>query len=119
MNREEQILAAAKEYAGKKYRNDDDRAFAIKDFQAGAHWTDDNPKSPWISVEDRLPEERHEGYSDLVLAQRLALQGKYRHLYIARYDYDCEIWIDITARMRTTPTYWMPIPKLPNVEPKK
>lgn len=40
MNRKEQILAAAQEYAGKRYRNDEDRAFAIKDFQAGAQWAD-------------------------------------------------------------------------------
>lgn len=26
-------------------------------FVSGAAWADKNPKSPWISVEDRLPEE--------------------------------------------------------------
>lgn len=25
------------------------------DFEAGARWADANPKSPWISVEDDLP----------------------------------------------------------------
>lgn len=110
MNREEQILAAAQEYAGKKYRNDEDRAFAIKDFQAGAQWADDNPKSPWISVEERLPENV---YSDLILAQ-----GD-NYVSIGFYNPEHKIWIDNETLLIMRPTHWMPIPKFSNVEPKK
>ena len=34
------------------------------DFEAGAKWADNNPKSPWISVEDDLPC-NHREYVDL------------------------------------------------------
>lgn len=116
MNREEKIFATAKMYSLKNYGDDDDRAFAIKDFQAGAQWADDNPKSPWIRVEDRLPKTDDFGVSEdvLMLKDGIVTLGNY---------FDGEDrwmkWITWEAGFAITPTHWMPIPKLPNVEPKK
>ena len=57
MTREEQINKAAFDYAdtleiGENRFDYEDIEFA---FQSGAEWADENPKSPWISVEDDLP----------------------------------------------------------------
>ena len=46
MTREEEIKQAANENA----------TCAILDYIDGALWADEHPKSPWISVEERLPE---------------------------------------------------------------
>ena len=52
MTREEQIKQAAIEDCG-KYANN--RGYYP--FVAGVKWADEHPKSPWISVEKRLPED--------------------------------------------------------------
>lgn len=46
-NREEQIAKAASKFVP---------LIAQKRFKAGARWADEHPKSPWISVKDRLPD---------------------------------------------------------------
>ena len=37
------------------WTDSDDKEFVEKAFIEGAKWADNNPKSPWISVEDDLP----------------------------------------------------------------
>ena len=46
MTREDEISIASCAYGSKG---------SSIDFEAGAKWSDANPKSPWISVEDDLP----------------------------------------------------------------
>ena len=46
MTRENEISIASCAYGSKG---------SSIDFEAGAKWSDANPKSPWISVEDDLP----------------------------------------------------------------
>ncbi|MCM1031580.1 MAG: DUF551 domain-containing protein [Oscillibacter sp.] len=52
MTREEQIKEA-----GIKNCSDNCAPWSLPAFMDGARWADEYPKSPWISVEERLPEE--------------------------------------------------------------
>ena len=51
MIREIEIINASKLYSEYEYNQIDFE----NGFIMGAKWADDNPKSPWISVEDDLP----------------------------------------------------------------
>ena len=106
MNRLKQILAAAKQqYVRKGYTRDA--------FTEGAQWADEHPKSPWISVEDRLPETDEIGRSIRVLLRA----NSTLHVLIALYDYENNVWRDDSNWCEITePTHWMPIPELPEVE---
>lgn len=71
MNREEQILAAAREFACNRYKNCHDIALAIRGFLEGAQWADNNPKeTTQIDWEQR----RYEIAKD-ILAERIG-RGK-------------------------------------------
>lgn len=77
-------------------------------FTSGVTWADAHPKNPWISVKNRLPEERNRVFTaggtcsyDILLYHA----GKfYQSLSQGLYDGGV--------------THWMPIPEL-NVEPKE
>ena len=61
MTREEEIKYASKDYVNylldkQEYHNEKYTEYDIKQaFEKGARWADENPKSPWISVNDDLP----------------------------------------------------------------
>lgn len=97
MTREEQIAVASCAYST--------RGSSI-DFTAGAKWADAHPKSPWISVKERLPIEEKDGLSTKVLV--LSTKNK---VDFSRYDYDVGGWISPVLDIEFT--HWMPIPKLP------
>ena len=103
MTREEQIREAAKKTTGLfSYRNG--YSTAEDAFVAGAEWADNNPPSPWISVEDRLPDD-----GVLVIVACRWILGEI--LYVSdtyHIDYGWEDYEDIIA--------WMPIPELPKEE---
>lgn len=105
MKREEQIREAAKKTTGLfSYRNG--YSTAEDAFVAGAKWADNNPKSPWISVEDKLPDD-----GVLVIVAYRWISGDI--LYASDFfyiDYGWENNEDIVA--------WMPIPELPKEEGK-
>ena len=65
-------------------------------------------KSPWISVEERLPEKTGEFYSDLVLC-RYTRRGR-EFCNVSRYDYYFDEWLIGNV------THWMPIPELPTTK---
>ena len=82
-------------------------------FESGAKWADENPKSPWISVEDDLPCNHEE---------LLKSQESYRtKSVIVRFDNNlhgfaymvkiCNKWKWFNGIKGIT--HWMPIPKLP------
>ena len=108
MTREKQIKEAAKKTTGLfSYRNG--YSTAEDAFVAGAKWADNNPKSPWISVEERLPEPEKEV---------IILDGR-KHIDIDHLTDDGEdnyfwwksddtIWCEDDEI-----THWMPIPQLP------
>lgn len=75
----------------------------------GARWADEHPKSPWISVKDRLPQ--HEHSVMIALADGTYSTGYLIHDIIddERYwDVDCfESFVEVNDN-----DYWMPIPEL-------
>lgn len=121
MTREEQIRSAAYEasmteetivreevikdgvqvgYKDIKLR-DSDRPIARLFFRKGVEWADANPKSPWISVEERLPDD-----GVLVIVAYRWILGEILYASDVFYiDYGWEDYDDVVA--------WMPIPELP------
>lgn len=106
MTREEEIKKASDELfnsrpCSKTYR---------MGFEVGAMWADNNPKSPWISVEDDLPCNHEE---------LLNPDGKEETSYVVAIIHG----YIIMSRMyklngkwyweNDEPTHWFPIPKLP------
>lgn len=59
----------------------------------------------WIDVNDRLPEEKSNGYSDFVL---VSCGG---FVYRSRYDHKYNKWLDEPNVGTTRFTHWMPLPK--------
>ena len=61
MTRGEEIKCASKDYINylldkQEYHNENYTEYDIQQaFEKGAQWADNNPKSPWISVKDKLP----------------------------------------------------------------
>lgn len=107
MTREEQIREAAT-IASKKYRYRDMHFPAISGFVEGAKWADENPKSPWISVEEGLPEVNQQVYAaipNLCGTEYATLE----YLGDNRWRQDTT---EYTYEFSEGVTHWMPIPKL-------
>ena len=87
-----------------------EQALMATGFEAGIKWADNNPKSPWISVEDDLPCNHKE---------LLNPDGKGETSYVVAIIHGYVIM----SRMyklngkwyweNDEPTHWFPIPKLP------
>lgn len=118
MTREEQIKAASAAYTrvncpmaigGDRFKNMIDSLNANPAFIAGAEWADKNPKSPWVSVEDKLPEPEKEV---IILDKRKHIDIDFlTHDGVGGYYWwksDETIWCDDDEI-----THWMPIPQLP------
>ena len=113
MTREEEIKQA---YLAEKKRCESEMLHR-KSFERGAHWADEHPKNPWISVEDRLPEL----YQDVIVINN----GK----PIMSRRYKCQVrskltnneWVDSWrwSRNLVNVTHWMPIPEPPTKEQNK
>ena len=79
MTREEEIKYASKDYINylldkQEYHNENYTEDDIRQaFEKGAQWADENPKSPWISVEYDLPCNNpnfiHFGFTNRVLVR--------------------------------------------------
>ena len=92
------------------WSNSNDIDLIEKAFIEGAKWADNNPKSPWISVEDDLPcnneQLTHSNYTDrvIVLARNEFPEVEFM------YKVEEGVWEWTTLK---NVSYWMPIPKLP------
>ena len=73
-------------------------------FIEGAEWADANQPNPWISVEDKLPEE----HTDVIVTNgsNVAYCKKYGDGFYTNIGKCCNV------------THWMPIPELPKEEKK-
>lgn len=73
--------------------------------QYGLDVADADPKSPWISVNEKLPPVEKYDMSIMVLA--VNTEGK---INFSKYDYDAEKWVTPELDIFT---HWMFLPKLP------
>lgn len=126
MTREEKISEEGRKYA--THLTDTDRtdfygnydnemqynANEHRAFIAGARWADAHPKSPWISVEDKLPYEYPEllegRYKDTtvpVLTKTDRLGYFIQYMYYIGHSNTWEFYEGGGV------SHWMPIPKLP------
>lgn len=97
MTREEKLEA----YLDHQYMFEYGSPDYIYGIRKGVKWADENPKSPWISVEEKLPDD-----GVLVIVAYRWILGEI--LYASdtfHIDYGWEGYDDIVA--------WMPIPELP------
>lgn len=103
MTREEEIKIAASKYME---NNSIDGYVQVSDhkdsFIEGAEWSDRNPKSPWIAVEDKLPE----------IGQAVFIRNSKSNYGVSWIDYDLD-WQGEVAYSSLIVTHWMPIPNLP------
>lgn len=113
MKREEQIREAGIHY------DDTYCTGGIRDaFESGAEWADENPKSPWISVEERLPEVGDvylEAYT--IVAELRGVRREEESIVVSRYDGafigDGRVVDMMGGTTCSTAHHWMPIPELP------
>lgn len=101
MKREEQIHNQATNYGYAVAGGSTMRPPVSKAFLEGAKWADANQPSPWISVEDKLPDD-----GVLVIVAYRWILGEILYASdVFHIDYGWESYDDIIA--------WMPIPQLP------
>lgn len=108
MTREKEINIAASKYIEDNSMPDGEVAISDhKDsFIEGAEWADNHPKSPWISVNEKLPPEEEDGLSIKVL-----VASNKGNIHLSRYDYNMGGWISNVLDIIFT--HWMFLPELP------
>lgn len=92
----------------------------IGGFICGVRWADKNPENPWVSVNERLPEDSLPLLTNNELGRKtmkvivLMMDGRimeaHRRFYCNRQWY----W-NIPSRMREQVTHWMPVPLVPSI----
>lgn len=99
----ENIEYEAKDYAYKNY-TDDLVNVSIESFIAGVKYADNNPKSPWISVKEKLPT----NYKEVLICYKSCIYG------VNFYDvgFYGNKWLNTKGDIISDVIYWMPIPKL-------
>ena len=100
MTREEKL----EKYLDYQYMYENGDPSYIQGIKVGVSWADENPKSPWISVEDKLPEE----HTDVIVTDgsSVAHCKKYGDGFYTNIGKCCNV------------THWMPIPELPKEDGK-
>ena len=130
MTREEQVSKAMEGIFNDVNRecNNDDKMFDIVEYSKRiAQWFDEHPKSPWISVKDRLPEKHRQikikhGDADLdwISAEVIFIDDD-GDCFVGMYDFGTEQWVinqDVFLYYHDVYdggiiTHWMPIPEVP------
>lgn len=113
MTREEQIYEASIEYS----ENEVDKIISsnsLNSFISGAKWSDNNPKSPWISIKDDLPcnhselisQEKSSKYLKATVYVVTVINGM--NFLSRMYEFDGKWYWESDE-----PTYWFPIPEPP------
>ena len=103
MTREAQIRQTAAEWL--RYNQPTcTQDMLVEAFRCGAEWADKHPISPWISVEERMPEKVNKFLSDEVLVRYL--RGGKEYTFVTHYDYEYQTWNIPNV------THWMPIPEV-------
>ena len=103
MTREAQIRQTAAEWL--RYNHPTcTQDMLVEAFRCGAEWADKHQPSPWISVEERMPEKVNKFLSDEVLVRYL--RGGKEYTFVTHYDYEYQTWNIPNV------THWMPIPEV-------
>lgn len=76
-----------------------------EDFKAGAEWQ--AKQSPWININDRLPENKDE----VLVLNRMNIIGKY---FVSSDSYDGKEWA-VNLAMHYTRVAWIPIPSFDEI----
>ena len=113
MTREKEINIAASKYIEDNSLGGEVRISSHKDsFIEGAEWADNNPKNPWISVEDDLPFNHKELLDS---SKRMTFQVFIRY-DDDRYGFSCMAkildewkWLNNWNKI----THWMKVPEIP------
>ena len=116
MTREKEINIAASKYIEDNSLGGEVRISSHKDsFIEGAEWADNNPKNPWISVEDDLPFNHKELLDS---SKRMTFQVFIRY-DDDRYGFSCMAkildewkWLNSWTKI----THWMKVPEMPKEE---
>jgi hypothetical protein len=124
--RERRMLAGAKILAGTPFNEIPSEELEIMlnhgniegGFICGVRWADRNPESPWVSVNDRMPEDSILTLSNPQLGRKtmkvIVLMMDGRIMETCRRIYHDRQWYwNIPSRMREQITHWMPIPPVP------
>lgn len=117
MTREEKL----EKYLDHQYMYENGDPSYIHGIKVGVSWADENPKSPWISVEKGLLPRKSEDhpYSERVLVRYIERLIDQEYV---RYSFDellCIGKIKWWCRHQNNNehvTHWMPIPQLPKEE---
>ena len=122
MTRGEEIKCASKDYINylldkQEYHNENYTEYDIQQaFEKGAQWADNNPKSPWISVKDKLPCNE----KDLIVEIIKGVELRTKKVCVLSIDG----YIDISYMYSLPPhgwhwntndtiTHWFPLPERP------
>ena len=122
MTRKEEIKYASKDYVNylldkQEYHNENYTEYDIQQaFEKGSQWADNNPKSPWISVKDKLPCNE----KDLIVEIIKGVELRTKKVGVLSIDG----YIDISYMYSLPPhgwhwntndtiTHWFPLPKRP------
>ena len=122
MTRGEEIKCASKDYINylldkQEYHNENYTEYDIQQaFEKGAQWADNNPKSPWISVKDKLPCNE----KDLIVEIIKGVELRTKKVGVLSIDG----YIDISYMYSLPPhgwhwntndtiTHWFPLPERP------
>lgn len=90
---------------------DSERPIARLFFREGVKWADENPKSPWISVEEKLPDRHPAKFVNWSKEVFVAVKrGRECCIYVDEYSHIYNTWRVFGDEV----THWMPIPQLPN-----
>lgn len=124
MTRKKQINKAAEQFIADRpkqyFHTKAEENTAHTGFVMGAKWADEYPKSPWISVEERLPKDGETVFTRSVLIiegggvrnkEEQYLTQKYTCRWITdktKQTNMCGVKYNIVDKV----THWMPIPEL-------
>lgn len=101
-------MTREKEIEKEAYRQEELVNMDAESFIEGAKWADTHPKSQWISVKDRLPEQDEEV---IVLCDDLNIAQFYKISFAHIVDkIMCQ---DYNGWNIPNVVYWFPMPKLP------
>lgn len=115
MTREEEIRQAATKIAKEWYCGPEDEFHCeVEKLEEMGQWADEHPKNPWISVDDRLPEEEDYQYEynaphrarsscNVIITDGVIINRGYFSYARMRWE-----WNEREIKV----THWMPIPEL-------